>query len=58
MFNYRVENLVELWEALKKEGVRVVGEMEAYPYGKFGWVRNPEGNKFELWEPNDEGFDV
>ncbi len=58
MFNYRVENLVELLEVLKKEGVHVVGGIEEYPYGKFGWIMDPEGNKIELWEPRDEGFDL
>jgi len=55
MFNYRVENLEELLVVLKKEGVEVVGEIEEYPYGKFGWIMDPEGNKIELWEPLDEG---
>ncbi len=57
MFNYRVENLKELLEVLKKEGVQVVGEIEEYPYGRFGWVIDPEGNKIELWEPKDDGLD-
>ena len=56
MMNFRVENLVELLEALKKEGVTVVGEMEEYDYGKFGWILDPEGNKLELWEPVDSAF--
>ena len=51
MFNYRVENLAELLKLLKEEGVQVVGEMEEYDYGKFGWIMDPEGNKIELWEP-------
>ena len=54
MFNYRVENLKELLEVLKEEGVQIVGEMEEYPYGKFGWIMDPDGNKIELWEPVDE----
>jgi predicted enzyme related to lactoylglutathione lyase len=54
MFNYRVENLAELLEELKKEGVETVGEIEEYPYGKFGWIMDPEGNKIELWEPQDD----
>ena len=58
MFNYRVENLVALLAALKEEGVQIVGEMEEFPYGKFGWIMDCEGNKIELWEPKDEGFDV
>ena len=56
MMNFRVENLVELLEELKKEGVTVVGEMEEYSYGKFGWILDPEGNKIELWEPVDSAF--
>ena len=54
MFNYRVENLKELLQVLKEEGVQVVGEIEEYPYGKFGWIMDPDGNKIELWEPVDE----
>ena len=56
MFNYRVENLVELLKVLKEEGVEVVGEIEEYPYGKFGWIMDPEGNKIELWDPKDDDF--
>jgi predicted enzyme related to lactoylglutathione lyase len=58
MFNYRVENLVELLKLLKEEGVEIVGEMQEYPYGKFGWIMDPDGNKIELWEPKDEGFET
>jgi predicted enzyme related to lactoylglutathione lyase len=54
MFNYRVENLKELLEVLKDEGVQVLDKMEEYPYGKFGWIMDPDGNKIELWEPVDE----
>lgn len=56
MFNYRVENLVELLKLLKEEGVEVVDEIQEFPYGKFGWIMDPEGNKIELWEPKDDGF--
>ncbi len=56
MFNYRVENLEALMKVLKEEGVQVVGEMEVYEYGKFGWIMDPEGNKIELWEPVDAEF--
>jgi predicted enzyme related to lactoylglutathione lyase len=54
MFNYRVENLVELLKVLKTEGIEQVGEIEEYEFGKFGWIMDPEGNKIELWEPVDE----
>lgn len=56
MFNYRVENLVELLKELEKEGVTIVGEMQEFEYGKFGWVLDGEGNKIELWEPKDAAF--
>lgn len=54
MFNYRVENLEELLKVLKSEGVEIVGDIEEYSYGKFGWIMDPEGNKIELWEPTEK----
>ncbi|WP_298474399.1 VOC family protein [uncultured Maribacter sp.] len=56
MMNFRVENLVELLAILKEEGVTIVGEIEEYEYGKFGWILDPDGNKLELWEPIDKAF--
>lgn len=56
MINFRVKNLEALIEKLKAEGVTVVGEIQSYPYGKFGWILDPDGNKIELWEPVEEGF--
>ena len=56
MFNYRVENLEELLETLKQEGVTIIGEMETYSYGKFGCILDNDGNKIELWEPIDQAF--
>ncbi len=56
MMNFRVENLKELLTELEKEGVTVVGKIEEYDYGKFGWILDPEGNKIELWEPVDKAF--
>jgi len=56
MINFRVEKLEELLKVLKEEGVQVVGEMEVFEYGKFGWILDPEGNKIELWESNDLEF--
>jgi predicted enzyme related to lactoylglutathione lyase len=56
MFNYRVENLVELLKVLREEGVTVIDKIEELPYGKFGWIMDPEGNKIELWEPKGDGF--
>jgi predicted enzyme related to lactoylglutathione lyase len=51
MINYQVENLQELLEMLRKEGVDVLPETEESEFGKFGWIIDPEGRKIELWEP-------
>ncbi|NNL15345.1 MAG: VOC family protein [Flavobacteriaceae bacterium] len=56
MMNFRVKNLHELLTTLKEEGVTIVGKVEEYDYGKFGWILDPEGNKIELWEPIDSAF--
>lgn len=56
MQNFRVHNLDGLLVKLKEEGVTLVGEPEAYDYGKFAWIVDPEGNKIELWEPVDKAF--
>ena len=56
MMNFRVENLKQLLKELEKEGVTIIGEIEEYDYGKFGWILDPEGNKLELWEPVDKAF--
>ncbi|MBK6840031.1 MAG: VOC family protein [Bacteroidetes bacterium] len=53
MINYRVDNLVALVDQLKKEGVTVTDTIETYDYGKFAHIMDMEGNKIELWEPND-----
>jgi len=53
MINYRVENLTALVEDLKKEGVTVTDTIATYDYGKFVHIMDMEGNKIELWQPND-----
>lgn len=57
MINYRVENLEELVAQLKKEGIEIVDEIETFDYGKFVHILDNEGNKIELWEPNDVAYD-
>jgi predicted enzyme related to lactoylglutathione lyase len=57
MFNLRVDDLHALLKVLKEEGVDVIDKTEEYEYGKFGWIVDPEGNKIELWEPIDSGFE-
>ena len=57
MINYRVENLTELVADLKKNNVTVLDTIETYNYGKFVHILDVEGNKLELWEPNDVEYD-
>lgn len=53
MINYRVENIEALVEELQKEGVTIVDAIESYDYGKFVHILDLEGNKIQLWEPNE-----
>jgi predicted enzyme related to lactoylglutathione lyase len=52
MVNYRVADLDALLAQLRAEGVEVDERVEAYEYGRFGWITDPEGNRIELWEPS------
>ena len=53
MINYRVENMQGFVEQLKKEGVTISDTIQSADYGKFVHIMDIEGNKIELWEPND-----
>ena len=57
MINYRVENIEQLVDELKISGVTIIDEIETYEYGKFVHILDIEGNKIELWEPNDNEYD-
>jgi predicted enzyme related to lactoylglutathione lyase len=54
MLNYRVKNLDAVLASLRAGGVQVDDRVEDYPYGRFGWLTDPEGNRIELWEPRDD----
>lgn len=51
MINYRVDDLDELLDQLKQNGVEIVGGPDAAENGKFAWIMDADGNKVELWEP-------
>lgn len=57
MINYRVQNLDALLDQLKKDSVTIVDQVETAEYGKFIHIMDIEGNKIELWEPNDTEFE-
>jgi predicted enzyme related to lactoylglutathione lyase len=54
MLNYLVEDIDAVVAALKAEGVNVDEKREDHPYGRFAWGTDPEGNRFELWQPAPE----
>jgi predicted enzyme related to lactoylglutathione lyase len=51
MINYRVDNLSELLDQLRADGVNVIQGPESDDNGKFAWIMDPDENKIELWEP-------
>lgn len=51
MVNYRVKDLNAMLAQLRAAGAQVEDKVEDYDYGRFGWATDPEGNRFELWEP-------
>ena len=54
MINYRVQNLEGLLKKMKENGVSVLDSITVYEgIGKFVHLMDPEGNKIELWEPED-----
>ena len=57
MINFRVADLVRLVEELRGSGVTVVDSIQSFDYGKFVHIMDLEGNKLELWEPNDVEYE-
>ena len=56
MIDYRVVQLDALLAKLKIAGILPVDSVQSVSYGKFVHLMDPEGNKIELWEPNDVEF--
>ena len=51
MINYRVSDLDAMLSQLRAAGVWVADEVQDGEYGRFGWAADPEGTRFELWQP-------
>ena len=52
--NYTVKNMAEALSHLKSKGV-AIEKTEEYPgMGTFAWLKDPDGNAIELWEPVKE----
>jgi predicted enzyme related to lactoylglutathione lyase len=55
MVNYRVDDLAAMLAQLRADGVDVEDDTDETPDGWFGWAADPEGNRFELWQPRPGG---
>lgn len=54
MLNFRVSDLDAMLEQLRTSGANVDDETQDLEgVGRFGWVTDPEGNRIELWQPED-----
>ena len=51
MFNLIVDDIVNAVQQVQEGGAQIVGKIENFEYGSFGWFIDPDGNKVELWEP-------
>ncbi|HEX6747976.1 MAG TPA: VOC family protein [Longimicrobium sp.] len=51
MVNYRVRDLDAMLAQLRAAGVQVDDKVEDSDFGRFGWAMDPDGNRFELWQP-------
>jgi predicted enzyme related to lactoylglutathione lyase len=52
MVNFTVQDLDAMLAQLREAGVDVDDKIEDMEgIGRFGWAVDPEGNRFELWEP-------
>ena len=56
MVNYRVADLDAMLEQLRAAGGWVSEQVEASDFGRFAWAADPEGTRFELWEPPPAGM--
>lgn len=50
MINWRVEDLDGFLAGLAAAGIKVE-KREDYDYGRFAWIKDPEGNPLELYQP-------
>lgn len=53
MVNFRVSDLDAVLTQLRSTGAEVNEKVEDTDIGRFGWAHDPEGNRFELWQPKD-----
>ena len=55
MLNFRVADLDAMIAQLRVAGAEVDDQTQQMDgIGRFGWVTDPEGNRIELWEPEEQ----
>ena len=57
MLHYRMTNPDALLIQRHKDNVTIPDKVQTAGYGKFIHILDIEGNKMELWEPNDGAFE-
>lgn len=51
MINLMVDDLDGALAQVAQGGAEIVGNVQEFDYGRFGWFMDPDGNKVELWQP-------
>ncbi len=54
MINFRVRDLDAIRAQLRAGGATVSDDIRQATYGRFCWATDPEGNRFELWQPSPD----
>lgn len=50
VINYRVRDLPRFLDQLRTDGI-AIEKTEDFDYGRFAWIKDPEGNRIELYQP-------
>ena len=50
VINYRVRDLPAFLDQLRSDGI-AIEKTEEFDYGRFAWIKDPEGNRIELYQP-------
>jgi len=51
MLNFRVRDVAAMAAQLRASGITVTVDTTLYPNGRFAHLKDPEGNRIELWQP-------
>ncbi len=57
MVNLIVDDLPGVLARAEAAGAEIIGDIQHFSYGDFGWVMDPDGRKIELWQPAPPDID-